>query len=680
MTRSLVLGNGRFFLNFDEHYWIRDVFFPRIGIENHSEGHPFRMGVFVDGATHWIDSAWDRRIGYEPGALVGRTTLRHPGLGLELMLRDAVDFELDIYCREIGVRDLAGRARDVRIFLHHDFYISGTEVGDTALYDPDIGSLIHYKRDRYFLIGGGSPPTYRLDSFATGKKKVAGAEGTWRDAEGDGRLSEHPIVQGSVDSTLSLDVHVPAMGDATTYYWIGAGERYGELLRIDERVRRHGPRAFIDRTRAYWQLWLESPDQEFHALPDELHSLYRTSLLVMRAHVDHGGAIIAATDSDITHFARDTYAYMWPRDGALIANTFDRAGHANVSRRFFAFASALIKKEGYFLHKYHPDRSLASSWHPWLGERGERTLPIQEDETALVVWALWRHYERWRDVEFVQPMYRPFVVRAARFMEEYRDHATGLPLPSWDLWEERRGVLTFTCASVWAGLDAAARFADAFGDADVSTTCARAAAEVRAGVLEHLWDPAAGRFLRMLVPADMRRDGEALRDATPDASLFMLHVLGFLDEDDPRLVATLEAVTDALRVDTEIGGVARYRGDYYHAVSNDWEHVPGNPWFIAQCWLARWRIARAETPEELVAALGPLEWVARRATPSGLLPEQVHPYTGAPLSVTPLAWSHAAFVSAVHDYLDRRDRIAACRTCGAPPSQARMSSMERALR
>ena len=63
--------------------------------------------------------------------------------------------------------------------------------------------------------------------------------------------------------------------------------------------------------------------------------------------------------------------------------------------------------------------------------------------------------DRYRGVEQVQPLYRRFIVRAADFLAAYRDPATGLPLPSWDLWEERRGVMTFTCATVWGGLDAA---------------------------------------------------------------------------------------------------------------------------------------------------------------------------------------------------------------------------------
>jgi GH15 family glucan-1,4-alpha-glucosidase len=611
-----------------------------------------------------VDESWEREIAYEDGTLVGGTVLRQRGLGLEIYCRDAVDFEVDIFCRELRVRDLRGAARQVRIFLHHDFYISGSDVGDTALYDPELDAIIHYKRDRYFMIGGGRSPNYRLSRYATGKKRVNGAEGTWRDAEGDGWLSGNPIAQGAVDSVVSLDVDLPASGEATTYYWLAVGERYDDILAYDDLLREIGPASLIERTANYWRLWVDTHEiRSAHGLPERITALYKTSLLVMRTHVDEGGAIIAATDSDITQFARDTYSYMWPRDGALVADAFDRAGYPALAQRFFDFAGRLLKKEGYFLHKYHPDRSLASSWHPWVDAEGRKLLPIQEDETALVLWSLWRHFDRYRGVEEVQPLYRTLIVPAAEFLASYRDPVTGLPLQSWDLWEERRGVLTFTAATVWAGLDAGARFARAFGDLDLADRYELAATEMRAAILDHLWDDEAGRFLRMYVPATT--EAEAVRDDTPDSSLFGLHFLGLLPEDDPRLAATLEAVHSILTVRTEVGGLARYRGDYYHAVTQDWERVPGNPWFIAQCWLARWQMARARSEAELEAALAPLEWVAAHATSAGLFPEQVHPFSGAPLSVTPLTWSHAEFVATVRDYLARAETFESCPTCGA---------------
>jgi GH15 family glucan-1,4-alpha-glucosidase len=69
-------------------------------------------------------------------------------------------------------------------------------------------------------------------------------------------------------------------------------------------------------------------------------------------------------------------------------------------------------------------------------------------------------------------------------------------------------------------------------------------------------------------------------------------------------------------------------------------------------WLAQWRIAMARTKEDLASTLELLEWVSDVALPSGLLPEQLNPYTGAPISVAPLTWSHAAFVTTISLYLE----------------------------
>jgi hypothetical protein len=52
--------------------------------------------------------------------------------------------------------------------------------------------------------------------------------------------------------------------------------------------------------------------------------------------------------------------------------------------------------------------------------------------------------------------------------------------------------------------------------------------------------------------------------------------------------------------------------------------------------------------------------------PSGVLAEQVHPYTNQPLSVSPLTWSHAAFVTTVLEYLNKLEETDICPSCGNP--------------
>jgi GH15 family glucan-1,4-alpha-glucosidase len=81
--------------------------------------------------------------------------------------------------------------------------------------------------------------------------------------------------------------------------------------------------------------------------------------------------------------------------------------------------------DGFMLHKYNPDGSAGSSWHPWFRD-GSAQLPIQEDETALVIYAMWKHFKNVNDFEFLQEMYQTFVRNGAQFLCDFREEASGL--------------------------------------------------------------------------------------------------------------------------------------------------------------------------------------------------------------------------------------------------------------
>ncbi len=127
-----------------------------------------------------------------------------------------------------------------------------------------------------------------------------------------------------------------------------------------------------------------------------------------------------------------------------------------------------------------------------------------------------------------------------------------------------------------------------------------------------------------------------------------------------------------------MGGIARYEDDHYQQVSHETGPVPGNPWILCTLWLAEWYIARARSAAELSRPLELLRWAVSRGLPSGVLPEQVHPYDGRPLSVSPLTWSHAQFVHATLRYLDRLHALDLCPSCGMPTYRRAESSLIRA--
>jgi GH15 family glucan-1,4-alpha-glucosidase len=649
MPRNIPVGNGEMLVAFDDLYRLRDLYWPRVGMPNHTCGHPQRFGIWVDGQFAWIDDpGWTRELRYRPDSLVTDVRVRHDQLGIELACNDVVDYWSPVFLRRIVATDLLGRPRDLRIFFHQDLSVQESPVGDTVNYDPSTGGLIHYKDTTYFLINACDPRRFGVEHWATGAKRIGNVEGTWRDAE-DGLLSRNAIAQGSVDSTVGLNVALPPWGTGTCHYWLAAGHDYLAVKALNEKIREKTPQRMMDRSEAYWRLWACKEPVDFTPVPERIRDLCLRSQLILRTQIDNGGAIIAANDHDITHFAGDTYSYMWPRDGALVSYALVLAGHSELSRNFFRFCERVIGKDGYFLHKYHASGTLASSWHPWMID-GQNVLPIQQDETSLVIWALRKHFQVYRDVEFIKNLYNTLVVEPAQWILRYRDHH-GLPLPSWDLWEERRGVHLFTVASTIGALKSAAAFARDLGAFDRAAEFNEGAERMRGAMLRHLWDPEQGRFARMATPLP---DGGYRLDMTLDASAFALFAFGALAAGDPRVTSHMEQLRERLWVRTAIGGLARYEADQYHQVERqNLADVPGNPWAICTLWYAQWLVEKATTVEELQQALPYLDWTLSRALPSGVLGEQFDPYTGAPISVSPLTWSHATVVIVTLKYLLR---------------------------
>lgn len=651
MPRDIPIGNGSLLITFDNDYRIRDIYYPNIGMENHTEGHPFRFGVWVDGCFTWMGNEWEKKLRYKEDTLVTDVTAENKSLGIALQIHDTVDFYLNVYIKQITVKNLWGKAREVRLFFNHDFHISESVIGDTAYYDPLTKSVIHYKGKRYFLINHGDTIKNGVDYYATGVKELHGAEGTWRDAE-DGILGRHPIAQGSVDSTIGIHIPLDAHGESTVHYWIAAGMTYEEVAKLNATIWWKTPEELMRRTENYWKLWVNKEDINFEGLPDKIVKLFKTSLLVLRTQIDNDGAIIAANDSDIIQFGKDTYSYMWPRDGALVAYALNKVGYSDITKRFFKFCADVLSEQGYLLHKYNPDKSVASSWHPWV-RADKLELPIQEDETALVIWALWKHFDKYRDIEFVQPLYRGLIVKAAEFMIKFIDKDTRLPLPSYDLWEERHGVHTFTVAAVVAGIRSAGYFATAFGEHERAKKYFHVADEMKNAMAKYLYSSKENRFARM---GRKKESGYEL-DMNIDASLYGLFSFGVFSADDPLVQSTMSAVKDVLWIKTPVGGIARYIDDYYHRISGDITNVPGNPWFICTMWLAEYEIARAKSKDGLKEALSILEWVSDHSLPSGVLAEQVNPYTNEPVSVSPLTWSHATVVTTVIKYLEKMSML-----------------------
>lgn len=650
MARAVTIGNGSMLVGLDYRGQVRDLYYPHVGEANHVSGASgnfvHRIGVFVDGNLSWLDSEdWNINIGNDDQTSIGTFEATNEKIGITLSSQDAVHNEQDVFLRNFVITNKSKVEREVKLFLSQQFRIFESRRGDTAFYDPRVKAIVHYKGTTTFLvnafINGKQFTEYNIGLFG-----IEGKEGTYMDAV-DGILEKNPIEHGSVDSVIGLAATLEPDASAEVHYWIVCGDTIPAVHALDEYVLNEEPERLIASTEAYWRAWLEKETRDLTILPAALRTLFNRSLITMRVHADNDGGIIASSDTDMLHHGRDTYSYVWPRDAAVIASALDESGYHDAATRFFTFISRCIEPGGYLMHKYRTDGVLGSSWHPWM-QNGVPRLPIQEDETASVVFNLWKHYERCRDLEFIESLYNTFIEPAAKFMCDYIEPSTGLPQASYDLWEEKYGTSTYTSASVYAGLMASARFAMILGKDDDARIYQAIAQRMQTAISTVLYDESLGMFIKQVLHQE---DGDLVYDRTLDTSSFYgLIAFDVFDIDDPKITRSFKTVQEKLQVHANSKGYVRYENDAYYRMRD--ADTP-NPWVITTLWMAQYLIKKAGKLTQLKEPLELLEWTASHATTGGVLAEQMHPNTRAHLSTAPLTWSHAEYVLAVDSYLKK---------------------------
>jgi GH15 family glucan-1,4-alpha-glucosidase len=253
----------------------------------------------------------------------------------------------------------------------------------------------------------------------------------------------------------------------------------------------------------------------------------------------------------------------------------------------------------------------------------------------------------------------PAVVRAADFLKNCLDPETGLPQPSFDLWEERKGEHTYSTAAVIAGLHAAAEMGCLLGAAQETIQgWLLCASQIRQAMMKELVDPETGVFLRSVrtklnpwgkepsdqtvwIPVNPKGFSweVSLADRKMDISLLgPLVPFRILAPDDPYVRNTAVRLEKLLTCE-KAGGMLRYEEDHY---------AGGNPWVIATLWMGMYYLetGKMKKAEEC------LHWSIRCSTHLDLLPEQADRQDGRPVWVIPLTWSHAMFVLALIKYLD----------------------------
>ncbi len=634
--RPVVLSNGQLFVGLDENGLVHDFYYPYVGLENltNARSSQHKIGVWVDGQFKWTDDgSWEVSVDFEIDALISSIKLHSDELGISLHLQDFIDNEYNALIRHISITNEAEGEHEVRLFMHQVFQISRAGRADTAIYVPEDHYVLDYKGRYCLAIAGKFQDGEDFDQYAVGNYGIEGKAGTFLDAV-DGELSENAVEHGGVDSVIRFRRKLAGGQRATLDYWIIAASSQNDAASIHAEFKKHSVEDRLRHVRQDWQEWLGGTGvttTDFHK-----RSLQH-SLLIVKAHCDARGSVLASGDSSIFNYGRDYYCYCWPRDAAYALWPLIRLGHFDEAKQFFEFARDTMHPDGYLMHKYQPDRAIGSTWHPLVHGR-RRELAIQEDETASVIFMIGEYFEASQDSAFVETLFRSFVTRCANFMANFIDSETGLPHASYDLWEEKFLTSTYTVCSVIAGLQTAAKLAQAFDRPEDAARWSKAADGIRQN-LDKLYHPD-GYFRKGFL---LQENGELQHDDTLDISnLYGPYMYAGLPLQDERLLGTVRHIEERLLNSSPSGGVLRYEHDNYFLTKRNYK---GNPWIVSTLWLAQYYATAGLTDQATTL----LDWALSHELPSGVLSEQFDPETGAPLGVTPLVWSHAELVNTILD-------------------------------
>lgn len=644
MARPILLSNGELHVGINKFAEVHDFYYPYVGLENHAAGKDLRhrVGIWVNGVISWLDDGnWEFDFSYPHESLIGHIVAKNHELGILLEFDDSVDAEFSAFMRNIHVVNLANEARDVRLFLHQAFVIGdGRSNTDTAQYLPDAHAILHYRGRRAFIISAQNDNKDYFDQYTVGLFGIEGREGSFRDAD-DGELAGCAVEHGRVDSTLRLRTELAPHSSVRLHYWIACGTSTREALYIHKQLISQGLHKRLDVTSKWWHKWLEPAKVAASKIDTSHRDQFLRSCMIVKAHVDKRGAVIASTDSTMLNYWRDAYAYCWPRDGAYVLWPLIRMGYKDEPYRFFEFCRRGLNAGGFLMHKYRADGALGSSWHPYLHEEGVVAAPIQEDETALVLFVFSQFYHLSGTDAMLKEFYEPMVLPMADFLAHYVDTSTGLPRPTYDLWEENFMTTTYTTAVTYAALLAAADLAEIRKDSDNAVKWRAAAEDIRTAAEKHLFNEDRQVFYKGI---RTQKDGTIVPDETIDmSSIFGSFMYGLFPVDSRETKASFATALKTFEFNPpEMMGVPRYENDGYNRPEG--EAVP-NWWFVTSLWVAQYFLETGKVEE----AHEILRWTRDSAWSTGVLAEQVNPHSREEVSVSPLCWSQAEYISTMLD-------------------------------
>jgi len=515
-------------------------------------------------------------------------------------------------------------------------YIRNTAIVQTTLYDTHGGAVrITDFAPRFTLFGRFYHPAMLIRTLTpiSGLPRI--------------RVRLHPAGQyGAEDATtthgsnhiryvlmdnvlrLTTDVSLSAILEENAFVLTEAKHL---ILGMDESIPDSVDKIARDHfgeTQHYWQNWVRGL-----AIPFEWQeAVIRAALTLKLCTFEDTGAVIAAMTTSIPEAANSgrnwDYRYCWLRDSYFTIQGLNSLG---ATKAMSAYLRYILNVSYESVESLQPVYSITGKAD--LTERKIDSLPgyrgmgpvrvgnqafqqVQNDVYGAVVMAATQFF-------FDQRMPDPGTPESFQRLEELGEQAAQrFDQPDAGIWEYRGRLRVHTFSSVmcWAACDHLAKIARKLELPAREKYWRETAARMHAHICTAAWDEEQQVFTESFGRPEL------------DASMLLLHNLGFLEADDPRFLSTVAAIEKQLR-----------RGDFLfrYAVADDFGE-PENAFNICTFWYidALAAIGRENEARDL------FEKMLSCRNSLGLLSEDLSPDTGELWGNFPQTYSMVGIINA----------------------------------
>lgn len=433
----------------------------------------------------------------------------------------------------------------------------------------------------------------------------------------------------SSNSGISYNLGVLKPGETkeiSLFIYIEDAKNRAQLLTNTSRIKKLDLDKEEEFTKKYWRKYVKEHDGLNLNLPTterniKIQKIYtRTILLYAILTNSQTGGISAAIEVDEQKTKCGRYSYCWPRDAIFITEAMDLLNMKKETEKFYKnFCKNTQSKSGRWEQRFYTDGTLAPCWG------------YQIDETAAVVYGVYNHYLKTKEVKFLKDNLK-MCEKAIHYLEKYVNNILEEETEeylSYDLWEENEGIHAYSLATIFGAFEAFIKMYEIIKPEYKDNRIKLEQIEKRTIETEKLLRELKGYILKNLYDND-KKTLIRNKDGRIDISL-----LGYItpfkvfEPKEKKVLNTIERINMTLR--TYTGGYLRYENDNY---------MGGNPWTIANLWLANYYIEAGDKKK----AKECFNYVVNSSSEHGFIAEQVNNQTMTPVWVIGLGWAHALFV------------------------------------